>query len=96
MMISRRGLPYLALATGLTLSVAASSSPRFHLSHEEKGKQKLMSLEAITAELKPVEEAQRLTVHKFSNFFSEEDIRTVLAFQAAHRQTLVLLLALHC
>jgi hypothetical protein len=58
------------------------------LPQKKKQQQQLMSLEAITAELLPVEEAQNLRLHKIANFFSAEDIQSVLAFRRAQGHAL--------
>jgi ADP-dependent phosphofructokinase/glucokinase len=44
--------------------------------------------DAITSELLPVEEAQKLKVHKFSKFFSEEDIKLIFDFKHAQGNSL--------
>ena len=60
-----------------------------HTPDKHQKKQPLMNMEEITSELIPVEDAQHLRVHKFSKFFSPEDIQTVLDFRSTNRQTLV-------
>ena len=70
-----------------TVTAAIPSLGFYPFSHCQVG-QNTLTMEEITSELLPVREAQKLKVHKFPKFFSDEDIQTVLEFKRKHDPSL--------